>query len=223
MILNIAPRFDDATEYSFRWNRRLMAEVPGEKVELLEGDAVRAKVEEKLRSLKPGLVVFYDHGDVDRLVGNDGAPCIDLDNASLLDGAEVYTMACLSARELGVEAWRRGCGAYWGYVEEFGFTVDDMEMFEELAGLGLLARLLKGMSWAEAKKEVQAKADYMIDKALSKGNFAAAMLIRENTDALRVWDGEKPETKCFFRKLAIKLFGPERGWRLLGSRRGPGG
>jgi hypothetical protein len=192
-----------------------MAKLPLPKEELLRGDAVRAKVEAKIRSLNPDLVVFYDHGDEESLIGADGGPCLDVDNAALLAGREVYTLACLSAKRLGVEAWRKGCKAYWGYVEEFGFTLDELDAFEELAGIGLLARVLQGMSWADAKKEVQAKTEYLIEKAMSRGHFEAAMLMRANTDALRVWDGETPQSNCVFRRLAVRLLG-KRGWKLLG-------
>lgn len=218
MLLNIAHQIDEVVEYTFAWDIRLMAKLPGDKANLLNSDAVRSKVEQKINSLNPDLIVFYDHGSEDALIGADGYPCLDTDNANLLSAREVYTLACLSAKTLGVEAWRKGCKAYWGYVEEFGFTLDELEAFEELAALGLIARLLQGMSWADAKKEVQTKTDAMIDKAMSNGHFEAAMLMRQNTDSLHVWDGETPtESGCTFRRLAIKLFGPKRGWKLLGS------
>jgi len=219
MMLNIAHEIDEVCEYSFLWNQNLMAklhEVPKE--QLLLQNAVRSKVEATINAIAPDLIVFYDHGSESELIGADGNSCLDTDNVNLLSGREVYTMACLSAKTLGVEAWRQGCRAFWGYVEEFGFTLDDLDAFEELAGLGLLARLLQGMSWADAKKQVQDKANYLIDKAISEGNFSAAMLIRENTDALRVWDGEVPESQCSFRNFALKIFGRKRGWNILGGR-----
>lgn len=217
LILNAAPCFEEVTEHSFAWNQRLMEKLPQRKEQLLKEDAVRAKFEQKVQSLKPDFFVFYNHGSETQLVGNDEQPIVDLGNVQLLKGLEVYTLACLSAKELGVEAWRQGAKAYWGNDDEFGFTDDEEQVFEELAGHGLLCRLLKGMSWADAKKEVIDKYNYEIDKANANFNFIASMILVQNRDSLRVWNGEQPETQCLGRKLAIKLFGPKRGWKLLGG------
>ncbi|MEM2374412.1 MAG: hypothetical protein QXI11_08245, partial [Thermoproteota archaeon] len=121
----IAPVFDDVTAYSYDWSReveKLLLE-NGYNVLSLSGRPLRRdEVEEALKSRPNAIIIFYDHGREDSLLASQTENAIDMKNAHLLRGRECYTLACSSASGLGVEAYRNGCLAYWGYTREFGFT-----------------------------------------------------------------------------------------------------
>ena len=217
-IINCAPRFDDATHYSFEFNRKIVQyarEQGHEVIDLTIEEAVRERVEEALRSDPEAMMVHYDHGGEDRLYGNDHRAVVDLDNVDLLSGRESYNMNCLSAKVLGAEAHRRNCKAYWGNVEVVSFTTDAIEQFEEAFNLGFKLRV-QNNSWEACLSKVKQRLNELIDDLIGQGKFMAAWCIRSYRDSLVCYNGGSlpPEPKCFFRRLAVKLFGP-KAWRWL--------
>ena len=213
IVLNVAPKFDEATEYTYRWNRELAGQIRFD-VELLERDAVREKVVRALEERVVDLVVFYDHGREDSLIGNDGYPVLDLNNYALLKGTEVYTLACLSAKKLGERAFHAGCKAYWGYVDVWCFTTDFEEHFKYLACLGLIIRKIQGLTWEAAKRQVIRKYDYYIDKAVKAGNPWAAAMLRHDRDCLVVYNFDRPKPECSSSRILLRLFGAKTLERL---------
>ncbi|GAI41455.1 unnamed protein product [marine sediment metagenome] len=98
------PRFDEPTEHCFafageilQWCRQAGINV----VELAEAEAVRARVEQELTP-DIDLFIFYDHGDVGALIGQDEKAVIDLKNASLLARSAIKRLS--SARTMGSHA-----------------------------------------------------------------------------------------------------------------------
>lgn len=137
LLLNVAPRFDRATEYSFEWDSNFVDKY-GECTSLLEKDAIKSKFDEHLPDHDQ--IVFFDHGNEKYLIGNDSKPLIDPDEAYKLKDKQIYTMACLSAKELGVAAYRAGCKEYWGAIDSIGFTLIDAHLFGEVFSEGALKR-----------------------------------------------------------------------------------
>jgi len=122
------PKFDSATEYTFAFAAEILEwcqQAGIEVTELAEEDAIRPAVENALERFNPEIFVFYDHGDKDALIGQDGKAVIDIKNCDRLAGKEVFTLACLSAKDLGPEVWRKG-GTYWGYTEVVSFATDSL-------------------------------------------------------------------------------------------------
>ena len=217
-IINCAPRFDEATEYSFEFNRKIVeyARAQGhEVIDLPIEEAVREKVEEALRSDPEAMMVHYDHGGEDRLYGNNHRAVIDLDNVDLLSGRESYNMNCLSAKVLGAEAYKRNCKAYWGNIEVVSFTTDAIEHFEEAFNLGFKFRL-QNNTWEACLSKVKERLNELIDDLIGQGKLMAAWCMRSYRDSLVCYNGGSvpPEPECFFRRLAVKLFGP-KAWRWL--------
>ncbi|HEC37827.1 hypothetical protein LCGC14_0223420 [marine sediment metagenome] len=71
-------------------------------------------------ALKKGydLIIYYGHGEKNRLIGiNAIRSIINIKNIHKLKGAGVSTMACLSLKELGVAAIKKGVKAYIGTDE----------------------------------------------------------------------------------------------------------
>lgn len=205
--LNVAPRFDEATQYSYIWNKRLVDGL--KRVDLLEGNAIRAKFNEAIDEHNPGTVIFYDHGSQTTLIGNDGKPLLDSSNVKKVSRREVYTMCCSAAKNLGAEAYRNGCLAWWGYTKPFAFTTDDEEIFGELANLGFLARKVSGCTWPEARDRVIDHYNSTVDELREKGgNPWTIIALVNNKNALVVYTDETPpESDCAWRNLGIRVFG----------------
>jgi hypothetical protein len=214
-VLAVAPRFDEASGYSFKWYERLRDAVEG-KVELQEllGDtAIRAAFEGNLEAFRPDAIVFYNHGSEDCLCAQGGQDCVlDSKNVDKVAGKIVYTMACLSARKLGAQAYARGC-VYVGYVEEFVFTVDEEALFGQAANSGFIAYVNGEKDWAKVKQIMVEAFNRAMEQAKDPW---AKMWLQWDRDALRIYapGADSPETRCVFRKAAIALFGEKMGWRI---------
>jgi hypothetical protein len=214
----VAPRFDDASSYSYDWSREVkkMLEEKGFQVIDIGGRPLsRAEVEKALTENPNALFIFYNHGNEDCLWASETEKAVDKDNVQLLASRECYTMACLSARKLGVEAYKVGCLAYWGYTEAFAFTTEDADVFKEFANCGLKFKL-EGKTWEEALQQAKNLAKELCQKLIEAGKYFSSILLQQDADALRCYTPNNPptEAKCFFRKVALKIFGPKVGWRI---------
>lgn len=206
MVLNVAPRFDAATEYSYKWNRRLMKELETSCVELLGNNATRAMFEAAIKADPFNLVIFYDHGDKGELIASGGREALlDRSNVGLVGAKEVYTMCCLAAKDLGPEAYRAGARVWWGYTKVFSFMPQHEEIYSRLSNLGLILVRKGGRSWMAAHKEVVTEFTREIENATDP--WVEATLINDR-DCLVVWcDENVPDTSCPFRAAGVELFG----------------
>ena len=202
-----APVFDDVTPHSYRWSReaKSLLESAYEVVDLSGGIVSRKDVEEILPDVD--LFAFYDHGSEDALFGSQYLAVVDLANVQLLTGKDCYTMACSSAKILGVQAHKIKARSYWGYYDPFSFTTDALDEFQEFANCGLKFRL-QGLSWSDCLKKAK-ELGYRLAEELSRaGKYVASVLMRQDTDILRCYDGETPPAEpCRVSRLIVKLFG----------------
>jgi len=211
-VLAVAPRFDEATEYSLKWIKRLLDELGCEYEALFEDDATREKFEEAVG--RHELVVFYDHGDRKGLYAQGGLTyVIDKKNDHLLKDKIIYTMACLWCSDGGIDAWRKGAKVVWGYVKEFAFTSNEDELFMECANYGLIVKYKENITWEEAYERTIEKFNEAIAKA--KDGWTKVWL-RYDRDALVCYtENNPPKTStCFARRLLIRLLGAKRAWRV---------
>lgn len=190
----VRPRFDEATQYTFDFAQEILEwcqQAGIEVVELAEGEAVRAKVEEQLRKGADTLI-FYDHGNESSLIGQDEQPAIDLENCHFLNEKQVYTLACLSAKELGVAIWRRG-GKYWGYKEVYGFTTDALKEFKEASNCGFMYIFIEAAPYGDALDKAKETFDRLSMDLVSQGKIMAAVFMRENGANLVAYNGSGPD------------------------------
>jgi len=218
LAILVAPKFDEPTSYSYEWSReiRKMLEEKGFQVIDISGRAVsREEVEQVLKQNPNVIYIHYNHGNTDCHYGSETVKVVDLKNAVLLSGREVYCMNCLSARELGVEAYKNGALAYYGYIEVFSFSTDALDEFKEFANAGLKYKL-EGHTWEECLKLVKELAEQLCQKLVEAGKYMASILLKQDADALRCYTPNNPptDTKCILRKVALKIFGPKLGWRI---------
>ncbi|MEM2374218.1 MAG: hypothetical protein QXI11_07230 [Thermoproteota archaeon] len=214
----IAPVFDDVTAYSYDWSReveKLLLE-NGYNVLSLSGKPLRRdEVEEALKSRPNAIVIFYNHGREDSLLASQTENTIDTKNVHLLRSRECYTLACLSASKLGLEAYKVGCLAYWGYTSPFGFTTDSLEEFKQFANNGIKLRIREKKTWKQCLEETKNLAKQLINRLLSTGRIIAAIIMQQNADSLVCYTPDNPPTtKCLLRKIAIKTLGPKLGWKI---------
>jgi hypothetical protein len=211
MILGVAPRFDEATEYSYKWFSELKAEVEMQTLEA--SDATRRNVEELLRTGKFDAVIFYDHGDENGLVQQGGQGyCLDRSNLDILSGSTrvLYTMACLAGKGYGITAWQRGM-VFTGYDDVFGFVVEEEHLFSVAAGSGFRAWSRGEKDWKKIRETMINTFNLMIENAKTAW---ARIWLTHDRDHLVVYDGEAPKSStCPLRRIALRLFGP-KGWKL---------
>lgn len=204
-VLICRPRFDQPTEHTFSfageildWCRTAGFDI----IELAEQEAVRERVEEQLTK---GIDIFihYDHGREKALMGNDEKPVIDLKNCQLLANKETYTLACLSAKKLGVEVWRKE-GKYWGYTQLVGFATDALPQFQESFNCGFKFRFLQGDSQQDALRHARDVFDRLALELVDAGKTFAAIWMRQNRDSLVYYNAHRPQGKgCLPRLLGF--------------------
>jgi hypothetical protein len=186
--------------------------------------ATREKVIGLLKAHLQANFLFFDHGNEEGLLAQGGNEyIIDKENDEILDGRIVYTLACLWGSDGGWQAKRNGAKAVHCYVEAVGFMTSALDEFQESFTYGfklLHERMQQGMepNFKGILEKEREKMTELSDKLMSEGNFLAAAWMNTNRDSLRWYDGddEPPESKCFWRRLAVRLFGKKRGWNLLG-------
>lgn len=213
-VMMIRPRFDDATNFSFLWAENLLDQIKPfvtVKYDFKESEAARLNYEQNVKDVD--LVAFYDHGDEHGLVQNGGSGyVIDNENNEFLKNKIIYTMACLWSSNGGVDTWKKGAEAVFGYFEVFGFTTVEEHLFMEAANSGLVYRVETGAGWKEVFEFMKGKFNEMIDQAEDSWS---KVWLRYDRDALRYYGADSPpvQSSCMFRRLALKLFGL-KGWHL---------
>jgi len=211
-MLVIAPRFDQPTQYSFKWVQKLLEQLNVPYEPLFEDDATRENFEGKVGG--HDIVVFYDHGDNVGLYAQGGQSyVIDKKNDKLLKDKIVYTMACLWGSDGGIDAWKKGAKVVWAYKDVFAFTIYDEELFMECANYGLILYFTEGGSWEEIYQKAIEKFNETIEKA---EDGWTKIWLRHDRDALVCYteNNPPPTSTCPFRRLAIFLFGVKRAWKI---------
>ena len=213
--LLVRPRFDEPTEYTFAFATEILQwcqQAGIDTVELAEEQAVRERVEQALTE-DIALFIFYDHGDENALIGQDEKAVIDLKNAGLLANKEVFTLACLSAKSLGVEVWRKG-GKYWGYKEVVSFTTDALPEFKQAFNCGFHYRFIEGDTHQNTLKRAKETFDDLVFRLVDTGRTLAAICMRQNRDSLRYYNANPPDTDCYLRGILLRSLGLKRGWAI---------
>ena len=214
-VQSAAPRFDDATQFSFKWYGRTIEKARG-KIDLLEHLEDEAKRDIFLQGNKtflPDIILFYDHGTEDGLVAQGGQGyVIDTQNIDQIKGEIFYVMACSSAERLGRKAWTLDW-VYFGYTDVVGFTVEDEELFCEATGHGFLLLVDGETDYGKIKQAVIDKFNEFLD--LPDLDPWTRFWLRHDRDCWVAYNGEEPPpSTCTLRNLAIKMFGPKTGWKI---------
>ncbi len=171
-VFLVAPQLPDdlATELTIKWATQLKKSLSSMKriklVSFLGKDALRANMELELKKHlgKPGIFVFIDHGERDRLFGADDKAIIDMDNIELLKNKFIYAIACKSASRLGHTALINGAAGYFGFNNNFHITTTAPDTFGRCFLSGLTALLKENRSPIEARERIEIVTNRVIDK-----------------------------------------------------------
>jgi hypothetical protein len=141
--LLVRPGYDSVSIYLFGWAgeiKNLLIDNEHFLIECALDRATRDRVTELLekhRDIK--LIIFYDHGSKNRLIGHKGETIFSVENINLLQGKIVYVVACSSSEILGPLAVKEGASCYLGYERAFGFFSDSSEVhFQRCANVGIV-------------------------------------------------------------------------------------
>lgn len=145
-LLLLRPDYDLVTQTLHRWADDVVNAVGASgshKCKDLSGSlAARVNTGAYLRQ-PTDCLVFYGHGDDQRLFAQDGSQgspaAVDRANDYLLGEKLVYVVACDSAITLGPHAILQGARVYIGYNDLFGIVWGGPEVyFQDAANAGIL-------------------------------------------------------------------------------------
>ncbi len=121
VLLFASTDYDDATRVLAKWAQQayMKAAETNRRTEHIARRTLRQKDMQQRLCDETRAVVFYGHGETDKLVGDpNGTPVIDL-ASNWLKGRTVIAVACLAASELGVRLVENGLvPVFVGYVRE---------------------------------------------------------------------------------------------------------
>jgi hypothetical protein len=176
-LLIIAPLHDYPTTLSNKAVKRLIKFIEAHKIEydlLTFASANRININRKLRKNKYSAMFYYGHGEEDRL--GDWAmrivPLINAKNIHLFKDMIIYTMSCLSGKELAPIAIQEGVRTYFGHnVRYFAFINDlriDYDFFDDWVKLVnyIPKRLIVGDTTGEAMRKYEHFANNIYAKYL---------------------------------------------------------
>lgn len=194
--LLINPRFDRASEYSYRWSTFLPPVLRANKwsvVSIGNRNVSRGEVERAIRENNPQLVIFYDHGKPAKLMGSRAEAVFDIGNADLLKDRDVYTVACLSAIELGKECVRKGCRMFWGESKPIMLTTTWNWTFRRHLNDGILMKIMfPSLTWDDCFDHEYKLGDDLVKFLLGKGRpLEASSVINNNSGLTAIVRGER--------------------------------
>ena len=144
--LLVSPKFDKATKISFEIYSEAKKKLKA-KINLEGKNVTRENFEKSLKNIS--IIGFWDHGRADALIDNSENALVDAANVHLLKGKEVFTMACLSSKELGRLAVKEGVSLWQGYNAPIVVTSQPLFFynFEESFNKGILERSYGSPIW----------------------------------------------------------------------------
>jgi hypothetical protein len=193
-LLNVAPKFDTPTEVSFEWNKDFVEKCsthnpPSVITSLLESKAEPIGFKNQLKD--HNVLVVFDHGTESAILGQNKSKLLTIKEAGLLKDKKVFAMACLTAKELGVEAYHRGCKEYWGAIEPLGFTLEDAHLFGEVFIEGATKRFCQDIPINEVYMSMIEHFNTQIAKT---SNPWSKIWLQKNAEIWVVWyDDNEPE------------------------------
>lgn len=127
------------------------------------------------------LFIFYGHGKSDKLIGQSGFfqnALVDINNIQQFREKIVYTMACSSAKHLGIRALESGAVCYFGYDDLFGVIITSskhVQGFKEAANIGIIELVNKNAE--EAHQSMLNKFEQWVEYWKSHPDAYAALTI----------------------------------------------
>lgn len=122
-ILITKSEHDLETFYLSKWIEKVKAFAENRNIRsicLERYEANRENAENMLKNISFNLVIFNGHGTDEEICGHNNETLIKSgENDFLLKSKIIYSIACESAKKLGVEAVKNGAVAFIGYDQDF--------------------------------------------------------------------------------------------------------
>jgi len=162
--LLFAPSFDRATKISHTYYDYAINEMKSKPNKCFDTEsATRNNFEKNIKYAD--LFAYWDHGGESSLVSQNRDRIVDKNNASLLKGKEIWTVACLSAKELGPYAIMKGVKLWQGYDATVSITdqAPFADIFADAYNKGFLERVNNNKSFELCEEKQREKFKESID------------------------------------------------------------
>ena len=137
---------------------------------------------------KPGLFVFFYHGDTDHLINADGSILLDINDLPLLKNKFIFAIACRSAAQFGHEAVRMGAVGFIGLNHDFTILQECWNDQGACLLEGLTSLAIDGETAADARHKIVKRSNMELSTHLKTlGPIAQLTIIPtliHNRDAL---------------------------------------
>lgn len=131
------PEHDVPTYYLSYWCKEAISLAESKNIKVLDLNrekANRKEFESKINTFSPRLVVLNGHGGDDFVTGHKNEPLVIANkNDILLKNKIIYAISCRSAKNLGIEAVKKGALSYTGYDDDFIFVYESNKISKPLA------------------------------------------------------------------------------------------
>lgn len=231
-ILFVAPRAEDPTRAEQEWmaaeNEKALRALDWDLVKLEAGDAHRQALERAASDTRDGCV-FVAHGRLgstvrkvnDAIMGADGSPALDSENADLFAGAWIHALVCHGGTELAAQVVHRGARCFAGYrgplLVEWNISEIPVQIREHLSALIASTTTLLARGICEQntlRKHAQMHADEILswcmeqpaDSPLAGLEYTVQQLAQVVLIARRVWPAfpaivDSPLTRAWGRRV----------------------
>jgi len=201
-VFLVAPQQHDdiVSSFTIQWARQINDAIGDLKdiilISVLGSEAVKDRVIELLTKDQdnPGIFIYINHGERNRLLGSDGGTIIDSDNVDLLKNKFVFAIACKSCAGLGFTAYEKGAVGYFGFNNDFQIIPTAQTIFGRCFLDGLMAIVKENRSPFEARMHIGLRINEIInqfqklprrDKTYRQNLIIAAL--RHNLDSMILW------------------------------------
>ncbi len=216
------PDHDDETKYLYEYSKEYIKFIENKDIQLIsfsENKCSRENVEKLILKQNPNLIVFNGHGNEEVICGckeNEDRNVltikirdsqrdeiiIDMKNKEILKSKIIYSVACSSAKKLGMKVAKSHTKtAFIGYEEEFIFLMDTRKMCKPLSDQiarpflessnQVVISLLKGETTGEAYNKSQVTFQKWIDyfqseKAALHDSISIAWILFSNKECQKL-------------------------------------
>jgi len=188
---------DDPTEFSYKWAETVKQALESKNwkvIDLAESNAIREKLEETKNAEKQ-LLIFYGHGENDKMIGQNSQAIVNIDNIYILENLTVYVMSCLTTQKLGKKS-ENIARCYLGYDDRIfvWLSPDYVENLGKCVNKGILEMLnIPTYTIKQAQQAIINEYNQWIDYfaigegANSQQKIKFAADLRHNRDALKLF------------------------------------
>ena len=207
--LLFAPSFDRATKISHTYYDYAINEMKTRPNKCFDNEnATRNNFEKNIKYTD--LFAFWDHGGELSLVSQNKNSIVDKDNASLLKGKEIWTVACLSAKEIGPYTIKKGAKLWQGYDAAVSITdqAPFADIFADAYNKGFLERVNNNKSFELCEKKQREKFKESIDLCKNMSDNSGlffATILSSSLKHLKYIKKEPCNIKKFFRFIIFKI------------------